>query len=283
VKTNSNGEFPLHLICSRDARRDGATVEAVELLINVFPQALTAANDGGCTPLHSACRFGAPLKIVRLLVGRGPEAVELRDNHRSTLLHLACIGGGSSATVRYLLHIWPVASLLIASCYSGRDQEHHPMLPSDCVVDRDGEEEVIDFMLGATKDTACVLIEYALCVHTSMPVVERDRLRDFITDLNIPGFDASASGVALTETICPRLTPDLVHDLVNDEELQQLLLADKDLQSLIDGLIRMNMAGRNYIQAEASNILQGIRVLDAISDNVDCLLVHLRENSSFFE
>jgi hypothetical protein len=85
------------------------------------------------------------------------------------------------------------------------------------------------------------------------------------------------------DKVRPHLTPDLVRNLVNNDELQQLLLVDKDLQSLIDGLGRMNMAGRNYIQVEPSNILQGVRVLDAISDNVDCLLGHLRENSSFFE
>jgi hypothetical protein len=42
-----------------------------------------------------------------------------------------------------------------------------------------------------------------------MPATMSGHLRELVTALDSPGFDASASGVALTETVRPRLTPDL--------------------------------------------------------------------------
>jgi hypothetical protein len=172
----------------------------------------------------------------------------------------------------------PPDTILLAPIYSCAVRESRPMLPYDCAVDRDGAEEVIDFLAQATTDTACALIEYVLCSHTSMPVVERDRLRNFITALNIPGFDPSASGVALTQTLSPHLTPALVHDLVENEYLQEQLKDNKDLQCLIGGLVHMNKAGRNYVQAESFNAVKGLVVLNSVSNNVDCTFVHLREN-----
>jgi hypothetical protein len=110
-------------------------------------------------------------------------------------------------------------------------------------------------------------------------LLERDPLRGFVTALNIPGLDASASGVALTETVLPHLIIDLVRDLVNNDDLQEQL-KDKDLQSLLCGLVRMNKAGRNYIQGDPSNTIKGLIVLNSIVHNVDCMFVHMRENVS---
>jgi hypothetical protein len=66
--------------------------------------------------------------------------------------------------------------------------------------------------------------------------------------------------------------------LVDNNELQDLLLEDKDHQSFMVGVVRMNKTGRNYIKREPSNAIKGIAVLDSVSENVDCMFVHLREN-----
>jgi hypothetical protein len=174
----------------------------------------------------------------------------------------------------------PAAALVIATLHSDRDVI--TMLPCGFAIAPHAAKEVPDFIADATKDVACALIEYALCAHTLMSVTLTDRVRDFITALNIRGYDASASGVALLETARPHLTTEFVHDLVNSEDLQHLLSKDKGLQSLISGVIRMNKAGRNYVQEEPSNLLQGIFVLDAVVDHTDCMFAHLRENSFFF-
>jgi hypothetical protein len=97
------------------------------------------------------------------------------------------------------------------------------MLPYDCAVDRHIAQEVIDCIAQASKDTACALIEYSLCARTLMAATLTDHVRIFISALNIPGFDASASGVALTQTLLPHLTPALVHNVVDSDDLQQQL------------------------------------------------------------
>jgi hypothetical protein len=102
-----------------------------------------------------------------------------------------------------------------------------------------------------------------------MPATLTDHVRSFVTAFNLPGFDASASGVALTQTLDPYMTPDVIHNLVDSDDLQQQLKTDKDLQSLIGGLVLMNKSGRNYVQAESSNTVKGLVVLNSVSNNVD--------------
>jgi hypothetical protein len=53
-----------------------------------------------------------------------------------------------------------------------------------------------------------------------------------------------------------------VHDLVESEYLQEQLKHDKDLQGMIGALVRMSKAGRNYVQAESSNAMKGLAVLN---------------------
>jgi hypothetical protein len=144
-----------------------------------------------------------------------------------------------------------------------------------CAIEQKRPLEVIDGMSESTKDTACALIEYSLCGRTLMPATLIDHLREFVTAWDIQDFDASASGVALTETVRPYLTTDLVR---GRGALKDLLLEDKDLQRFIAGVVRMNKSGRNYIKREPSNAIKGIAILDSVSENVDCMFVHLREN-----
>jgi ankyrin repeat protein len=275
MKTN-DGFTPLHLHCERNTP---AIDEVVELLVNAFPRAAIIANDNGDTPLHLACNGGASDRVIRLLLERGPRAVEMLDNQGATVLHCACFEGASITSILLLLNQWHFASILLASVWSrGNHESRTKMLPHDCAVDRDGAE--VDVIAQSTKDTACALIEYSLSARTSMPATLTDHVRNFVTALNIPGFNASASGVALRQTLSPHLTPDLVHNLVDNDALQQQLKNDKDLQSLIGGLVRMNKSGRNYVQAESSNAMKGLAVLNSVSNNVDCFFIHLRENVS---
>jgi hypothetical protein len=237
------------LLCRR---RHEETVEVVELIIYALPRAVIIANDNGDTPLHLACRTNASDRVIRLLVERGPEAVEMLNNQGATVLHGVCFNRSSVsiATTRYLFRLWNVASILLVSRWSWEYHESRiKMLPYDHAVDQDGAEEVIDVIAQATKDTACTLIEYSLSARTSMPATLTEHVRNFVTALTIPGFNASASGVALKQILSPHLTPDLVYNLVDNADLQEQLQHDKDLQSLIGGLVLMNKSGRNYVQA----------------------------------
>jgi hypothetical protein len=152
-------------------------------------------------------------------------------------------------------------------------------LPYDYVaLSEEQEATVVDLMADATNETVCALMESAFSSRGTMPDSVTNHLREAIVDA-IPNFQASTSGVVLSEAIRPRLGPDLVRELVDHNELQTLLKEDEDLSSLICGLVRMNKSGRNYFLEDSGDILQGLFVLESVSYNFDCLFIHLRENS----
>jgi hypothetical protein len=276
------GLTALHMVAGCDI----ATVEMVELVADGFPQAMTMLSRGGHMPLHLACVNGASARVVQLLVGRGPEAVEILNVNGETVLHCACIGS-EPESIRFVFDLWPVAALLLARVLiirwdTGIRHDTERMMLPHCAASNAVNavnQDVIDTIADLTKDAACTMIEYSLSTHTSMPAELVGRFLDMLTALNIPGFDATASGPALADTLRPHLDPDLISDLVDNDNVQQLLKKDKRVQNLISGLIRMNRSGRNYVQEEPSNTLRGISVLESISDNVECLFVHLRENA----
>jgi hypothetical protein len=92
-----------------------------------------------------------------------------------------------------------------------------------------------------------------------MPVAVVRRLRENITTV-ASHFDASASGVAPTEAIRPHLAPDTARKLVDREDLQHMLASDKDIQSLVRDLVRMNQSvHRNHVREEPSNKIKGCK------------------------
>jgi hypothetical protein len=93
----------------------------------------------------------------------------------------------------------------------------------------------------------------------------------------IPSFQASASSVVLTGSIRPHLEPELVQTLVGENYLQSLL-REEHYHNLICGLVCMNKTGRAYLKASPGDKEKGIHVLESVSDNIDCLFLHLREN-----
>jgi hypothetical protein len=118
-----------------------------------------------------------------------------------------------------------------------------------------------------------------MCPQTSVPDAVFRRLRANSTTV-VPYFDASASGVAPTEAIRPHLAPDTARKLVDREDLQQMLASDKDIQSLVRDLVRMNQSvHRNHVREEPSNKIKGVSVSNCVSGNVDCLFLRLHENA----
>jgi hypothetical protein len=48
----------------------------------------------------------------------------------------------------------------------------------------------------------------------------------------------------------------------------------------IKAILRLNRAGRRYLIEDGSSISKGIDVLSAVSDEIDCVFLHLLENPS---
>jgi hypothetical protein len=108
-----------------------------------------------------------------------------------------------------------------------------------------------------------------------MPAAVTKRVREILTSA-IPGFNESGP----TEAIRDQLEPDLIKSLVTNTELQELLKNDEAYHGLICGLVRMNKSGRSVALRNPSNTLAGLSVLACVSDNADCMFLHLRENPS---
>ena len=56
-------------------------------------------------------------------------------------------------------------------------------------------------------------------------------------------------------------------------------LMDKDTVKEINTLLRLNKAGRGYVEHESTNATKAVAVLERVNDCLDCLFVHLRESS----
>lgn len=56
---------------------------------------------------------------------------------------------------------------------------------------------------------------------------------------------------------------------------------DNEIEHLCDIVGRLNQAGRRYLQKNSPPLSQGVNVLASVSDSLDCLYYHLRENPAF--
>jgi hypothetical protein len=48
----------------------------------------------------------------------------------------------------------------------------------------------------------------------------------------------------------------------------------------VKAILRLNGAGRRYLIKDGSSISKGVDVLSAVSDEIDCVFIHLLENPS---
>jgi hypothetical protein len=48
----------------------------------------------------------------------------------------------------------------------------------------------------------------------------------------------------------------------------------------VKAILRLNAAGRRYLIKDGSSISKGVDVLSAVSDEIDCVFLHLLENPS---
>jgi hypothetical protein len=51
----------------------------------------------------------------------------------------------------------------------------------------------------------------------------------------------------------------------------------------VKAILRLNAAGRRYLIKDGSSISKGVDVLSAVSDEIDCVFLHLLENLSLYD
>ena len=75
----------------RACRNEKANEGIIRCLLEYFPAATGATNNGGCTPLHCACwNKNITLKIVQLLIDAAPDSVRTVDNYGRMPIHRLC-------------------------------------------------------------------------------------------------------------------------------------------------------------------------------------------------
>jgi hypothetical protein len=78
-----------------------------------------------------------------------------------------------------------------------------------------------------------------------------------------------------------QLTDDLANELTslfkNNYGLQRFIALKSQLEDLYV-ILRLNAAGRQYLVKDGSSISKGVDVLSAVSDDINCLFLHLLEN-----
>jgi hypothetical protein len=225
----------------------------------------------GCPPLHGACQEGYPEDIIQLMIAVYPKALQIVNNFGGTALNYACRSNVPVATLRVMIDRAPAACLFLQE----RDIDIN-FLPYDCAVEQEREANVVELLSNATKDAVCAFMECALSSRTIMPATVSNHVRAAITRV-IPDFTVTSP---MNQSVRDHLEPDLIKTLVTNAELQEVLKKDIAYHILLASLVQMNKSGRSRALRDPSDKLAGLAVLNSISDNVDCLFLHLRENPS---
>jgi hypothetical protein len=264
---DNDDDTPLHL----RYKNDETTQKVVKLLVDRGgAKALGMINNHGATPLHVACGAGYSEAMIELMIERYPKALEIVNKRGGTVLHRACFYNVPAETLRIMINRGPAACLVLANSVDAE-----PNLPYDLAIKKERDAPVVELLSSATKDAACAVIECALSSRTAMPAPVTNHVREMLTTA-IPGFNESGP----TEAVRDQLEPDLIKSLATNTELQELLKNDEGYHCLIHGLVRMNKSGRSIALQNPSNTTAGLSVLACVSDNVDCMFLHLRENPS---
>jgi hypothetical protein len=94
------------------------------------------------------------------------------------------------------------------------------------------------------------------------------------------GFRRSYWIVHLTDNEAKQLVPILMKNYGLEHFVPDLSCAD---DRTIKAIFRLNSAGRRYLIEDGSSISKGVDVLSAVSDDINCVFLHLLENPSLCE
>jgi hypothetical protein len=296
-------ETPLHRACGDE----GSTLEDIQRLIDDDPQALTKCDWRGFTPLHMACIFlPQPSAILQVLLDRSPtEVLGMRNRNGETPLHFSCSRRVSIDIIRRMIQLYPKAlrifdkdgytPLYCACCFSATLEIlellvlHCPEVclllnnvnksPYDKVVEfRSHQPDVVALLRTATINT---VIAFFVCVHQTLVTVSPTMLT-CIRQV-VPGVLEEGSSISYmngNEAIRQALANhDTLMTLLQNDELQTLLKEEAN-QDLIRIMWHLVIAGsrRNNVNDDESTIEDHVRVLEAVSDQPDCLYLHLRNH-----
>jgi len=106
MRLDTDDSLLLHIACWY-----GAPLETIQLLLDLYPDAISIKDDHGEIPLHSACDNTEPsFETIELLISQYPDAVHTPKIHAMLPLHLALQCGASTNIIMTLLNHFPDAA-----------------------------------------------------------------------------------------------------------------------------------------------------------------------------
>jgi hypothetical protein len=97
------------------------------------------------------------------------------------------------------------------------------------------------------------------------------------TTLKTLGFQESSVRLHFTDDEVKQLLSVLKTNFGLERILPGISCADN---RTVNAIVRLNAAGRRYLIKDGSSISKGVDVLSAVSDEIDCVFIHLLENPS---
>jgi hypothetical protein len=91
------------------------------------------------------------------------------------------------------------------------------------------------------------------------------------------GFQTSSERLSLTYYEANQLVSILRRNYGLERLKPAFTCAD---DGIVKAILRLNWAGRGYLIKDGSSISKGVDVLSAVSDEIDCVFLHLLENPS---
>jgi hypothetical protein len=191
---------------------------------------------------------------IQYLLYQCPRALlSLTTTRGATALHFACSKRALVETIRCLVGRWPVSCLVVDS---------DSRTPLELARKARREARIVEFMAQATQHVARALMECVLSPMSIVPSLLVEQASRINTEMNED-----------TSTL---------QDFLRNTAVQALL-KDECFQQLVCGIYQMNNSGRDYVRQDPGNKVKGVLVFDQVSENVECLFLHLRESPSLCE
>jgi hypothetical protein len=271
MEFDDDRETPLSA-CSNDAPSG-----VIQLLMKHSPQAVKMTNYWGCLPLHFA-RGNSDPNVMSQVYDLYPQAIRKMNDYDAMPLHVACRWEGTTKReIYFLAEKWPVACCL--------EETYHHRTPYDALLarphDAKDQQAALDFMANATKNASCAMVECVLHPKSKAPPAVVQHVRDTILaalPVAIGETIGTMSSQRLEKSLRPLMNQDLLTSLVRNGDLQKLLKEDEPFQTLICGMVKMNQTDRYYFTKDPHDKACGTCVLDSVSNTLDCVFLHLREN-----
>jgi hypothetical protein len=110
--------------------------------------------------------------------------------------------------------------------------------------------------------------------------IETINAEEYIALLTVFQHNATLKTISIYHNGSLQLTDD------EDKQMAALLKKNYALESLptieeaveVRAILRLNEAGRRYLIQDGSSISKGVEVLSAVSNEIDCVFLHLLEN-----